>query len=88
MDKRDSHQKWTEEDREKLRQLASIHSSDVLIARAMGRTVTAVGWQRRVLRIKLTGERLRRHAGGRKKLVVSVEPPEQVERLMELVGLR
>jgi hypothetical protein len=53
--KRLSHHRWTEDDKDQLRELASKHISDIPIARIMGRTPTAVSWQRRYLRIRLAG---------------------------------
>ena len=88
--KRLSHKRWTEEDRQQLRELASIHRSDRAIAKIMGRTPSAVGWQRRDLRIRLTGESYQKISAARRlsridmKLDVSRESHSIVDRLMEL----
>ena len=88
--KRLSHKHWTEEDRQQLRELASIHRSDRAIAKIMDRTASAVGWQRRYLRIRLTGESYQKISAARRlsrieqKLDVSREAHSAVDRLMEL----
>lgn len=95
---RRTHQKWTETDRQQLREMAAVCSSDRPIARAMGRTVTAVGWQRRFLRIRLANSSeeamanrnkwsgAERPAAQIERLNVSSEHNDRVERLMRLAG--
>ena len=85
-----THKHWTEEDRQQLRELASIHRSDRAIAKIMGRTPSAIGWQRRDLRIRLTGEKYQKISSARRlsrieqKLDVGRESHSIVDRLMEL----
>lgn len=82
MKKKGEWKPWTAEDRERLRQLAAIHSCDRAIAREMGRRPSAVSWQRRILRIRLSGPQYNRYSGASKVYVP--ERPEKVERLMRL----
>lgn len=49
-------QRWAPEDRKRLAELAAIHDSDYTIARIMVRKASAVSWQRRYLRIRLSGK--------------------------------
>lgn len=93
--------RWTEGDRERLRELAGRYSSDAEIAREMGRRPSAVGWQRRVMRVRLAGESgaakrsyareaSRRIAGGAeagRPMPVSSEPGDWVERMMRMARL-
>ena len=54
MDKK-LYRKWTNSDRDWLRELATLHGSDEAIAKIMDRNPTAVGFQRSKLRIRLRG---------------------------------
>lgn len=92
-------QPWTDADRTWLRELAAVHSSDLTIARIMGRRPNAVSWQRRSLRIRLAGDpREKFNSANRKfydpkpmappKFAVESEPMDRVERLMKLAGCR
>lgn len=73
---RTSWRRWTDQDRAQLTRLARIHDNDFVIAKIMGRTPSAVAWQRRALRLPLAGRKLH-----------EVESAAEVERLMRLAGL-
>jgi hypothetical protein len=92
-------QPWTDADRTWLRELAAVHSSDLTIARIMGRKPNPVGWQRRVMRIKLTGNPREKFSAARPgfysppvlvppKFNVSSEREDRVAKMMALAGRR
>jgi hypothetical protein len=96
-----THQRWTELDKQQLRELALLHVSDLPIAKIMRRTPSAVSWQRRFLRIRLSGKKREQFsAAGRsfnivpistnnRRFDVSRENQSAVDRLMQLAsGIR
>ena len=74
--------KWSRNDRDRLRDLAAVHITDAGIAAEMGRSETSVGWQRRHLRIKLaSGKKV---SGAKRDGLPYNEPDRHVERLLSL----
>lgn len=63
LSKQKTHQRWTDIDRDKLREFAQTGISDRMIARVMGRTEGAVKWQRRELRIRKAKLKSRGYGG-------------------------
>ncbi len=85
--KRLTYKRWTDADRQQLHDLAAQHVSDITIATVMGRTPSAVSWQRRYLRIRLSGNQQEKYAAAerlRRKPSISVEDANRVDRLMAL----
>ena len=74
---------WTEADRDQLRELAKVNTSDHAIADIMRRPKSSVSWQRRKLRIKLKPAPISRRKQAEKEYVL--QPPcNRIERMMEL----
>ena len=77
---------WTEADRDQLRELAKVNTSDHAIADLMRRPRSSVSWQRRKLRIKLKPAPIAIRRCPPKEYVPQ-RPCERIERMMELSGM-
>ena len=79
---------WTASDREWLRELATLHSSNKDIADIMERDESAVAFQRRALRIRLKGCKKGPQANpDRPKFVAPVEPHARIERMLRYAAM-
>ncbi len=79
--------RWTEADRDQLRELAKVNTSDHAIADLMRRPRSSVSWQRRTLRIKLKPAPISRRKQAEKEIMLVPEQPsrrERIERMMVL----
>ncbi len=74
---------WSEADREQLRELAKVNTSDHAIADLMRRPRSSVSWQRRKLRIKLKPAPIARRREAEKEHMPEL-PCERIERMMAL----
>lgn len=84
------YKKWSAADREWLKELASVHNSDFVIAEIMERNPTAVAFQRRQMRIRLCGTYAgapRRSAMDGYKPVAFEESIYHVEKLLSLAAV-
>ena len=76
---------WSEADRDQLRDLAKVNTSDATIADLMRRPRSSVSWQRRKLRIKLKPAPISRRKQAEKEYVLQPPPPcNRIERMMAL----
>ncbi len=74
---------WTEADRDQLRELAKVNTSDHAIAALMRRPRSSVSWQRRTLRIKLKATPMSKRREAEKEHIPEM-PCERIERMMAL----